>query len=326
MKRDRRGTVLSCAVLMLTAACASAPTAQPPAGTSFAPRATWSYTETLLTPMWWYSQAQIGYARAAGVSGAGRRIAILDTGVLAKHEDLPNVDGGAVTCGGAKDTNDVNGHGTQLAGIALGRDPGRSTRGVAPDARLVPIKIGCGLVTATSLTAGVDRALVDRPDIVLLAIGGYPAGQPDVGAFLKERIARNPDVLFVVASTWDGVAFPLPDWTRADNVLVVGGTTLDNAGSEIAFSARGSDLWAPARDVETADIEPDGADSGLHAPYMMQGTSAASAIVAGCAALVKEKTGHAGARLKTALLASADVVPTLAAGANRRLNCGKAVQ
>lgn len=326
MTRDRRGFVLSCAALMLCAACASAPTTAAPTETPFAPRASWSYTETTLTPVWWYAQAQIGYARATGASGAGRRIAILDTGVLANHEDIPNVDPGAITCGAAKDTNDTNGHGTQLAGIALGRDPGHATRGVAPNARLVPIKIGCGLVTATSLTTGVDRALVDRPDIVLLAIGGYPAGQPDVGVFLKERIARSPDVLFVVASTWDGVAFPLPEWTRADNVLVVGGTTLDNAGNEVAFSERGSDLWAPARDIETADIEVEGTDSALHAPYMMQGTSAASAIVAGCAALVQEKTGHAGARLKTTLLASADVVPTLAAGANRRLNCGKAVQ
>jgi hypothetical protein len=38
-----------------------------------------------------------------------------------------------------------------------------------------------------------------------------------------------------------------------------------------------------------------------HAQFSMQGNSAASAIVAGCAALVKEKTGHAGSQLKDTL-------------------------
>ena len=54
---------------------------------------------------------------------------------------------------------------------------------------------------------------------------------------------------------------------------------------------------------------------------MMQGTSAASAIVAGCAALVKEKTGQTGARLKAALVQAAEPKPGLGA----RLNCGKAI-
>ena len=55
-----------------------------------------------------------------------------------------------------------NGHGTQLAGIAAGKDPGRATRGVAPAARLIPIKVSCGLVTADALTKGVDRAIAEK--------------------------------------------------------------------------------------------------------------------------------------------------------------------
>ncbi len=125
----------------------------------------------------------------------------------------------------------------------------------------------------------------------------------------------------MVASVWDGTVYPLPEWTRLDNALVVAAMTLDDARNEVRFSDRAGDLWAPGRDVETADIAPDPANPSLHALYMMQGTSAASAIVAGCAALVKEKTGQTGGRLKAALVQAAEPKPGLGA----RLNCGKAI-
>lgn len=323
MNRDRRGVlvVTAVALALLLPACATTPK---PEGKV----QRWSYVETRLPPYWWAALVDIGGARGRGATGSERRIAILDTGVLPGHEDLANVSPGTATCGtNIADTNttDTNGHGTQLAGIAAGRDPGRATRGVAPAARLIPIKVSCGLVTADALTKGVDRAIAEKADVVLLAPGGYPAGPPDVSAFLKDRIGKNPDILFVVASVWDGTVYPLPEWTRLDNALVVAAMTLDDARNEVRFSDRAGDVWAPGRDVETADIAPDPANPSLHAPYMMQGTSAASAIVAGCAALVKERTGQTGARLKAALVQAAEPKPGLGAVNNRRLSCGKAI-
>jgi subtilisin family serine protease len=321
MNRDRRVVLVVTAVAMalLLPACATTPKPERKVQE-------WSYVETRLPPYWWAALVNIGGARGRGATGIDRRIAILDTGILPGQEDLPNVSQGTATCGtNSTDTTDKNGHGTQLAGIAAGKDPGRATRGVAPVATLIPIKVSCGLVTADALTKGLDRAIAEKPDIVLLALGGYPAGPPDVSAFLKDRIGKNPDVLFVVASVWDGTVYPLPEWTRLDNALVVAAMTLDDARNEVRFSNRAGDVWAPGRDVETADIVPDPANPSLHTPYMMQGTSAASAIVAGCAALVKERTGQTGARLKATLVQTAEPKPGLGALNNRRLSCGKAV-
>jgi len=321
MDRDRRGVlvVTAAALALLLPACATTPK---PEGRV----QTWSYVETRLPPYWWVALVDIGGARGRGATGTERRIAILDTGVLPGQEDLANVSPGTSTCGAnSADTTDTNGHGTQLAGIAAGKDPGRATRGVAPAARLIPIKVSCGLVTAGALTRGLDRAIAEKPDVVLLALGGYPAGPPDVSAFLKDRIGKNPDVLFVVASAWDGTVYPLPEWTRLDNALVVAAMTLDDARNEVQFSNKAGDIWAPGRDVETADIVPDPANPSLHSPHMMQGTSAASAIVAGCAALVKERTGQSGARLKATLVQTAEPKPGLGALNNRRLSCGKAI-
>ena len=319
MKRHRRGivTAIAAAAALLSACAAPRPER---------PVQAWSYVGTRLPSYWWYTLVDIGGARAKEMTGSGRNVAILDTGVLPGHEDLKVVGAGAATCGSnSADTTDVNGHGTQLAGIAVGRDPGRATRGAAPDAQLIPIKVSCGLVTADALTRGVDGALARRADIVLLAVGGYPTGPPDVAAFLADRIAKNPGVLFVVASVWAGARYPLPQWTRQDNAIVVAPMTLDDYKREVAFLERQGDIWAPGRDVETADIVPDPVDSKFHAQYMMQGSSAASAIVAGCAALVKARTGQGGAALKTALIGAAEVKPDLGAPDRRRLNCARAI-
>lgn len=288
----------------------------------------WSYVRTKVPAFWWYGDKMIDVpaARAKGATGAGRIVAIVDTGVLSGHEDLPPATPGLATCGtNSADTSDRRGHGTQLAGIVVGKDKGAATQGVAPAAALVPIKVDCGVVTADSLTRGVDAAIARNAEIVLLALGAYPPAPPDVDAFMSERADRNPGILFVVASIWDGsAAFPFPSWTRRGNVVVVAAMTLADGKGEVPYSARAGDLWAPGRDVETASIDLL-TTTRVHDKFFMQGTSAASAIVAGCAALVKQKTGHAGARLKDALIAAAEPKPELKPGSNRRLNCGKAV-
>lgn len=278
----------------------------------------WSYVGTKVAPKWWYDLVDVPGARAKGKTGANVTIAIVDTGVQPGHEDLPAAKGVA-TCGAdSADIRDRSGHGTQLAGIALGKDPGRATFGLAPAASLVVIKVDCGLVAAGPFTRGIDRAIEFAPDVVLIALGGYPAGPSDVAAFLRERVASKPGILFVVASVWDGVVHPLPEWTRADNVVVAAAMTLAG-GNEIPFDARRGDIAAPGRDVDTADIA---LYPGYPMKYLMQGTSAASAILAGCAALVKEKTGLAGAQLKAALVSAAESKPDLP---SKRLNCARAI-
>ena len=313
-----RRAALAAALALVASACATAPTP------SSKPEP-WTYVDTRLPPNWWYSRVDASGARAKS-SGGDRRIALVDTGVLVGHEDLPNLAPTVVACGvdGATAT-DVNGHGTQLAGIAAGKDPGHATRGMAPGARIIPIKVGCGLLTAAALVKGVDRAIELEADVVLIAVGGYPAGTPDVHTQLADRIRKSPRTLFVVASVWDGVAFAFPEWTRLDNVLVTAAMTLDNQGAEVPFGGWRGDIWAPGRDVDTSDILPDPDDPSLHQRYWMQGTSAASAVVAGCAALVQDRARQPGAAIKTALVQAADPQPALGSTRNGRLNCSRAI-
>lgn len=280
----------------------------------------WSYVRGALSPFWWYDLVDVKTARTKNATGAGRSVAVVDTGIEVDDPDVPGAQGVA-TCGSNPSSiADQNGHGTQLTGIAAGRDPGQVTQGVAPGATRVVIKIDCGVVTADSLTRGIDAAIQRNPDVVLLALGGYPAGAPDVNAFLESRIRARPAILFVIASVWDGTRYPFPAWTRLPNAVVVAAMTpTDDKKAEVPYNTKLGDLWAPGREVQTASV-------GYAAAYSMQGTSAASAIVAGCAALLKQKQPAAsGAELKTRLVATAEPKPQLPAPNNRRLNCGQAV-
>ena len=334
MTRYRRGLwfVAVGALFLLLTACATT-TRGPDVGT-------WSYVNSDLGPFWWYDllEMKVVHKRATGMNTT---IAIVDTGVVTDHEDLENVLlQGVATCGtNPNDTSDSNGHGTQLAGIALGRDPGPDpasghspvTQGVAPRARLLPVKVDCGVVSADSLVNGVTAAIAKTPDVILIALGGYPAGTPDVHERLKKFIidagahATQKKILFVVASVWDDSVYLSPEWTKLDNVIAVGAMTLKElGGAELPYNDKVGAITAPGQHVGTADNELEPVLILLpfpkfHRQYLMQGTSAASAIVAGCAALVKEKIPNlTGAEVKTALTEAAKKT-------KGRLNCNGAV-
>ncbi len=100
-------------------------------------------------------------------------IAVLDTGI-ARDRDL-RIAGGT-NCVGGSDWNDLNGHGTHMAGIAAARDDGRGVVGVAPGARLWAVKVldDDGIGSVSSLVCGLDWVYAQRAtiDVANLSIGG----------------------------------------------------------------------------------------------------------------------------------------------------------
>lgn len=301
----------------------------------------WSYFETSPKPFWWYDTVQVeALHKVAQKFGEKRTVAILDSGFLKGHEDVDNVDpSGLNLCSpDFKDPNDINGHGTALAGITLGRDKGSglATGGLAPKANLLTVKVVCGVSNVDRVIRGVEFAALPgkRVDVILLALGPWPSevinGQ-NVHQLLGELVPKHPEILFVVASIWDGKTlyslpngdtYKFPPWTwQKKNVLLVAGMRLDG-DKEVEFSDKSGEIWAPARDVETASIEDAKGVAGKHAPFLMQGTSAAAAIVAGCAAAVKLDSDTAES-LKVRLVQNAQT-ETLP-GKKPRLDCFRAV-
>lgn len=173
--------------------------------------------------------AQIGADRmlAAGVTGAGRAIGVVDTGVDPFHPDLGATasGGGRVVAGwnfadGNADIYDCDGHGTAVAGVAAG------LQGVAPAASIVPLKVfgardGCATALASDVLAAVDWALERRHelgiDVLNLSLAddrirtGFCDEEDPVSAALFAR-ARAEGLAVVAASgnagSPGGVAWP----------------------------------------------------------------------------------------------------------------------
>jgi hypothetical protein len=310
----------------------------------------WSYFGTAPEPFWWSGTVEMAKLhKNAKKYGNGRTVAILDSGFSANHPDVTPPtrihSAGVETCSVSpnKNTDDINGHGTAMAVIALGDEKpdtpkGLATGGIAAKANLLPIKVVCGVSTADSVTRGVDAAVAVNPpvDVILLALGGWPsdrttdAKNETLDAHLSDVLKKHRNILFVVASVWDGTSYLFPNWTAEENVIVVAAmtqtaATIPGPPTEEYYSGKRGDIWAPGRDVQTAFIDvQDPKISGKYGDYLMQGTSAAAAIVAGCAAAVKLDTDTVAKTLRDRLINKAQTTNALPGG-EPRLNCLAAV-
>jgi subtilisin family serine protease len=117
-------------------------------------------------------------AYQAGFRGNGARIAVLDTGIDLDHPELAaSIDGAlgknCMTVGAAP--NDGYGHGTHVAGTAAAPINGVGVAGIAPQARLVAVKM-----FTDSGTSSEAAALCALDHVIALNRDADPANDVDV--------------------------------------------------------------------------------------------------------------------------------------------------
>ena len=283
----------------------------------------------------WGQQAIHAPEAWATSTGSGVKVAVLDGGLNDTHEDL---------AGGVEPTSasmvepyafnfdiDPDGfsHATHVAGIIAARDNDVGTAGVAPDARIIGVKVlhnGSG--SFGNIIAGILYAVDDAgADIINMSLGAtFPSGRDikvrALRAFMDDATtyARTHGVL-VVASAGNGdkhgrgidhdlgQKFTLP--AQAASVLAVsatapsgfilGATNFDRITSYTNFGKSLVDLAAPGGDVTLPIVPPDfiglfdlvlspGSLPPVNNDYFFAaGTSMAAPMVAGVAALILEE-------------------------------------
>jgi subtilisin family serine protease len=275
------------------------------------------------------STPQVGapQAWAAGATGDGVRVAVLDTGVDAEHPDLADAVVAEQDFSFVDDPDnpddqpspdDVYGHGTHVAGIITGNGAasGGEIVGVAPDAKIMNGKVldDFGFGSDSQIIAGMEWAASEGADVINMSLGlpgGYTDGT-DPMALAVDELSTSHDVLFVIAAGNEGGYGTITTPGSAALALTV--SAVNGTDEPTGFTSRGPrsdggakpDIAAPGEDVLAPWVGwPDAPEPYLSA----SGTSMAAPHVAGVAALVAQVRPELGSQqLKAVLVGSAEDV------------------
>jgi subtilisin len=214
-------------------------------------------------------------------TGKGVTVAILDTGIDQNHNDLK----GQVVA--ARDftssrfgPSDAQGHGTHCAGIVAATNDENGLVGVAPDCKLINAKVlsDQGTGTDNGIANGIRWAVQAGADVLSLSLGSS-AESPTIKAAIQDAIQAGKIVVAAAGNSGPNnntIGYP----GGTEGVVCVGAT--DQRDTVANFSSRGTQLTIVAPGVQIDSTIP----GNRYA--LMSGTSMATPIVAGAAALFVE--------------------------------------
>lgn len=228
-------------------------------------------------------------------------VAVLDTGVLQTHSDL--VATGRFLLGidlayNDADPNDVNGHGTMVAGViaAIGNNA-MGVAGINWKTRLMPVKVldDTGSGYTSTVSNGVVWATEHGANVINMSLGStYPSTTLENAV----NYAYEKNLTILAASGNDsranGVSYP----AAYENCIAVG--AIDQNSVKASFSNGGAqlDVVAPGVSVSTTK------NTNTYAYF--SGTSASTPVVTGVASLMKAANPSlSNSLIKSALTQSA---------------------
>jgi subtilisin len=212
------------------------------------------------------------------VTGAGVKVAIIDTGIDSTHPDLAGNYAGGTNCITGGSPADDNGHGTHCAGIVAAMDNGSGVIETAPKASLYAVKAlnSSGSGSYSDIIEGVQWCANNGINVASMSFGGS-SNSASLQSACNAAYAKN--VLLVAAagnsgSGTDTVSYP----AKYDSVIAVSAT--DSSNNRASFSSTGPSVELAAPGVAIRSTIPGGSYQSW------SGTSMACPHVSGVAALV----------------------------------------
>jgi subtilisin family serine protease len=262
----------------------------------------------------------------AQIDGVDQRVnvdvAVIDTGIDLTHPDLNVYTAGARNCSTGRSAADGNGHGTHVSGTIGALDNGIGVVGVAPGARLWPVRVlnNAGSGSFSDVICGIDYVTAHASEIEVASMSLGGSGSDSACGSnqdaMHEAICRSvaAGITYVVAAgnESDNAANHVP--AAYDEVITVSALAdfngLPGGGAPATCRADVDDTFA--------DFSNFGADVDLIAPGVcilstwkrggyntISGTSMATPHVSGAAALYKSTHPSASpSAVKSALQAA----------------------
>lgn len=283
----------------------------------------WAEPVTLHRALWLPDDpdfAKQWHLKAAGAErawdaarGEGVTVAVIDTGIY----PVDDLDPGRMVAGWnfvarSADARDDHGHGTHVAGtVAQSTGNGKGVAGMAPLARLMPIKVlaASGGGTSHDIAQGIRWAVDHGARVLNLSLGG---GGRSLAMESAVAYARRKGAVVVCAAGnggRSGVSFPAA-YAGAVAVSATGPqgrlAPYSSFGPEVALAAPGGDK---SQGEDKGVLQQTIDDDGQPAYRWFQGTSMATPHVAGAAALVMSLGVTSPAAVERLLVSTARTPP-----------------
>ncbi|MGQ7787591.1 S8 family serine peptidase [Nesterenkonia sp. K-15-9-6] len=236
-------------------------------------------------------------ALESGYTGAGVRVAVLDTGVDLEHPELAGRGIVAESFIDEETAQDGHGHGTHCLGTVGGprsREDGPGY-GVAPEAELFAGKVlgDDGSGSDTSILSGIDWALQQECAVISMSLGAdVPEVHPPYVAAGRRALEQGSLIIAAAgnnARRSSGERGFVGAPANSPYVMAVG--ALDSQLGIADFSARTLPGRGGQVDVAGPGVDVLSAWTGDQRHRVISGTSMATPHVSGVAALLAEATG-----------------------------------
>jgi hypothetical protein len=212
------------------------------------------------------------------------RVAVIDTGINAKHPELKNKIVANINVMNPMQKGAPDVHGTHVAGIiGAEKNNGLGGYGVNPNVKLISIDVfNRSFFTSDYIVAeGIMEAIEQKAQVINMSLGGAYSS-PILEEAVKKALDAN---ITIVAAAGNSGSDTLEYPASYEGVISVGAT---NDKNELAFfSSYGTavDVVAPGEGIYSPVYDIDKGSSFMK----LDGTSMASPMVAGTAALLLSK-------------------------------------
>lgn len=217
-------------------------------------------------------------------TGKNVKVAVIDTGCDLDHPDIfNNLLPGINLINPRKPPHDDNGHGSHVAGTIAAENNGTGMVGVAPDAKIMPVKAldrnGSG--TSVAVANGIVWSANNNADFITMSLGSE---KPDKNIYQAIQYATSRGSVIFCAAGNSGPSVDIMYPAKYKETISIGAIDENLERTDFTCAGDSLDFLAPGHNIFS--IVPDNGYA------MMSGTSMSNPYVVGCACLLLEHMNY----------------------------------